>query len=90
MKLTIEPTKHFFMAGDVMVRMWTGEDDRGQPIVAMVAGVMVEGGRFAEGLIEIPPPDEAQQRAWAERIFGQTSIRGAGRQGRDGVPGSLD
>lgn len=26
MRLTLEPTKEFFMAGDVMVRLWQGTD----------------------------------------------------------------
>jgi hypothetical protein len=91
MKLTIEPTKHFFMvAGGAMVRMWTGQDDNGQPIVALLSGVIVEGGQFAEGLVEIPPPGVAEQRAWADHIMAQTSIGGASARRADGVPGALD
>jgi hypothetical protein len=44
MKLTIEPTEDFFVADDVMVRMWTGTDDNGTPVVALVAAVAVNDG----------------------------------------------
>ena len=43
MKLTIEPTKAFFMAGDVMVRMWQGTDSESQPVVALVSAVVFPG-----------------------------------------------
>jgi hypothetical protein len=67
-KLIIEPTEQFFMAGDVMVRAWTGTDQDGSPVTALVAGVyMVETS--ALGLREIPPPSPEDQRRWAEKIM---------------------
>lgn len=73
MKLTIESTENFFMLEDVMVRAWVATED---DIILLVAAVAVpshpgESPLATLGnLIEIPPPDEATQRAWAERIMG--------------------
>jgi hypothetical protein len=71
MKLTISPTPHFFMSGDVMVRMWTGTDQNGCHVVALVTAVAFDGQAeaLAEGLISIPPPDEAAARKWAEEVM---------------------
>lgn len=79
MKLTIEPTPHFFMAGDVMVRMWTGVADDGSPVVVLVTAVAFSGQAeaAAEGLVSIPPPDADAAMRWAETIMER-------RQGDDG------
>lgn len=76
MKVTIEPTEEFFMAGDVMVRMWHGTTADGEPVVAFVAGVMLmsDASAVAEslGLVSIPPPDEDAARRWAEKVASGT------------------
>jgi hypothetical protein len=71
MKITIEPTEHFFMAGDVMVRMWQGVDDAGQELIALVSCVAFAGqaAAVAEGLVPIPPPDDEAARMWATSIL---------------------
>lgn len=73
MKLTIEPTEQFFMCGDVMVRLWQGVDDTGQPLVALVTAVVFTGQvpEAVAGLVSIPPPDADAARRWAEQIIGQ-------------------
>jgi hypothetical protein len=80
-KLTIEPTQEFFMAGDVMVRMWAGHTDDGSPVIALVTAVMfeVDAKATAEGLglVSIPPPDENAAVRWAETVMQR-------RQGDDG------
>jgi hypothetical protein len=71
MQITISPTPEFFMAGDVMVRMWTGTDQNGNHLVALVTAVGFSGQAedIAEGLVSIPPPDEAEARRWAEEVM---------------------
>lgn len=70
MKLTLEPTGEFFMAGDIMVRMWSGTDADGSPVIAMVAGVTFIGlGATVEGLVSIPPPDGEAARSWAAEVL---------------------
>lgn len=69
MKLSIEPTEHFFMAGNVMVRLWQGTDDTARPVVAFVAMVRFDGDLSVTGLTPIPPPDADAQRRWAECIL---------------------
>lgn len=73
MKLIIEPTEHFFMAGDVMVRMWQGQTDDGEPVIALITAVAFTGqaGAVAEGLVSIPPPTPEDARRWAEKIMTQ-------------------
>lgn len=56
MKMTIEPTELFFMAGDVMVRAWEGEAEDGSTVIALVAAVAVAGAAFEHELTPIPPP----------------------------------
>ena len=78
MKLTIEPTEDFFVADDVMVRMWTGTDDNGTPVVALVAAVAVNDGSprapmFDGQLTPIPPPTPEDARRWAEKIMADKS-----------------
>ena len=70
MRLTIEPTEHFFMAGDAMVRMWQGTADDGSEAVAMVTAVAFSGQAeaLAEGLVSIPPPDAKAAQRWAQNI----------------------
>lgn len=67
MKLTIEPTKEFFMCGEVMVRMWQGTTETGKHIVALVAGVSGgdRGFELARTLVSIPPPAADEARSWA-------------------------
>lgn len=60
--LTIRPTEHFFMLGEVMVRAWV-TDDRTLVFVAAVAGAA------GATLIEIPPPDAEAQQRWAAKIM---------------------
>jgi len=71
MRLSIEPTPQFFMAGDVMVRLWQGTADDGSAVVALVTmvGFAGEADRLAAGLVSIPPPTEVEARAWAETIL---------------------
>ena len=71
MKLTITPTEHFFMADDVMVRMWQGTDDANNPVIALVTAVAFSGQAeaAAEGLVSIPPPDAEAARRWAAKIM---------------------
>lgn len=73
MKLTIEPTPEFFMAGDVMVRMWAGTDQDGAPVIALIAAVGLSDGSprppLYPGLVPIPPPDAEDARRWAEGIM---------------------
>jgi hypothetical protein len=71
MKLTITPTEHFFMADEVMVRMWQGTDDAGNPVIALVTAVAFGGQSeaVAEGLVSIPPPDAEAARRWAAKIM---------------------
>jgi hypothetical protein len=81
-RLTIEPTGHFFMLGEVMVRAWTADDGT----VALVAAVAVPQGDGVSplaslgSLVEIPPPDEIAQLAWAERIIEGRESTNAARE----------
>jgi hypothetical protein len=74
MQMTLEPTEEFFMAGDVMVRLWTGTSSDGIPVIALVSGVAVAGHSLplGEKLIPIPPPDHDAQVQWAESILART------------------
>jgi hypothetical protein len=71
LKLTIEPTEHFFAAGDVMVRMWQGTAEDGTEAVVMVTAVAfsAQAEAIAEGLVSIPPPDAEAARRWAQAIL---------------------
>ena len=70
MKITIEPTEQFFMAGDVMVRAWRGVSDSGERVIALVSAVQIENGpEDIPGLISIPPPEPEDARAWAEEVM---------------------
>jgi hypothetical protein len=73
--LTLKPTQEFFMAGDVMVRMWQGKSDRGENVVALITAVAFAGKTdlptFTEDLVSIPAPDAEDARRWAEKIMGQ-------------------
>jgi hypothetical protein len=73
MKITIEPTEHFFMAGDVMVRMWQGTDESGGQVIALVTAVAFAGQAHdlveTECLVSIPPPTPEEARRWAEKIM---------------------
>jgi hypothetical protein len=79
-KITVEPTEEFFMAGvvrmhafrrDVMCRMWQGsvEHDDGSTgaCVALISMLTFPGQAedSAEGLVSIPPPTEEAARRWA-------------------------
>lgn len=78
MQLTIKPTEHFFMAGDVMVRMWRGTarhpDGAEEPCIALVAVVALTGDAqtIAAGLVSIPPPDGEQARDWARDVLSRS------------------
>jgi hypothetical protein len=71
MRLTIEPTCQFFMAGDVMVRLWKGHTETGATVLALVTAVATaaEQDDFTGQLTPIPPPTEADARRWAESIL---------------------
>ena len=70
-RLTIDPTERFFMAGDVMVRMWQGTDQHGAPVVLLVTAVAFTGDAeaFAEGLVSIPPPTPQDAEHWARTVL---------------------
>lgn len=71
MKLTIEPSERFFMAGDVMVRAWTGHNEQGEDVVVLVSLVMFPG-QFEfnpEGLVSIPPPTAEDAKRWAKHVL---------------------
>jgi hypothetical protein len=69
MRLTLEPTEEFFMAGEVMVRAWKGTDDKGKPVVAFIAAVSMTSDVGAVGLVSIPPPDKVAALAWANEVL---------------------
>jgi hypothetical protein len=71
MQLTLQPTKEFFMAGDVMVRMWQGKDQDGNECIALISCVAFAGQAeaVAEGLVSIPEPDAEEQARWARTIL---------------------
>ena len=70
MKLTIEPTPHFFMLDQVMVRMWQGTTESGAEIVALVTAVAskTDAPELASQLVSIPPPDAEAASRWAAEI----------------------
>jgi hypothetical protein len=72
-KILIEPTGHFFMAGDVMVRLWQGETAEGEPVIALLTAVVFTGEVRSVteglGLVSIPPPTEDEARLWAAKIL---------------------
>ena len=71
MRLTIEPTPHFFMLDGVMVRMWQGTNESGAEIVALVTAVAGRGEvpELAAQLVSIPPPDGEMAQAWAAEVM---------------------
>jgi len=75
MKLILEPTEHFFMADEVMVRMWQGTavhaDKSEEPAIALITAVAFTGQAAAavEGLVSIPPPTPEDARRWAEKVM---------------------
>lgn len=71
MKLCLEPTEEFFMAGDVMIRLWQGVNANGAPVVALIAGVALIGQAeaIAETLTSIPPPTPEEALQWARTII---------------------
>jgi hypothetical protein len=77
MELRIEATEHFFMAGEVMVRLWRGKADDGAPVVALVAAVCFTDDveATAEGLVSIPPPTPRDAQDWAEAILVSAGFR---------------
>jgi hypothetical protein len=63
MKITIEPTAEFFRTDEGWpVRAWRGFTEGGEPVVAFVAAVTPStdagNAELAEGLSEIPGPDQ--------------------------------
>jgi hypothetical protein len=75
MKLRIEPTTEFFMAGDVMVRAWKGTTEDGAEVLALVTAVCFAGQveAVADGLVSIPAPDDDAARRWAEHILDRST-----------------
>lgn len=78
MKLTLEPTEQFFVAGDVMVRMWQGKTDTGADVVALVTAVVFAGQAevAAEGLVPIPPPTPDDALRWADEVRRRAGLPG--------------
>ena len=69
MKITIEPTEHFFMADDVVIRAWKGQSADGLDVTAFVCAVQVEGGPdHNDGLVSIPPPNPEDAQRWAQEV----------------------
>lgn len=70
-QLTLTPTEHFLMAGDVMVRMWKGADQNGEDVIALICAVAFAGQAeaVAEGLVSIPPPDAEAAQRWARKVI---------------------
>ncbi len=85
MQLILSPTPEFFMAGDVMVRLWQGTDDAGNECIALITAVAFSGQAeaAAEGLVSIPPPDAEAARRWAEFIMAQTQTNDTRRDEPD-------
>lgn len=81
MKLTIEPTEQFFMAGDVTVRAWRGSDADGREVIALVAAVSFSGALEVPGLVSIPPPDFNAARGWAADILSRVTPTEGERHG---------
>lgn len=71
MKLTIEPTEHFFEQDGAVLRVWTGADEHGAPVSALVSGVRAEHDDACWGseLISIPPPSTEDACRWAQKIL---------------------
>jgi hypothetical protein len=71
MKLTLEPTEQFFMAGGVMMRLWQGANEQGEPVVAFIAMVAVTEGQdhVPDGLVSIPAPTGEDARRWAAEVL---------------------
>lgn len=70
MRLTIEPTEAFFMAGDVMVRAWQGTLDDGRPVTALVSALVFDGDTAPPaGLVSIPPPRREDALQWALAVL---------------------
>jgi hypothetical protein len=71
MKLTLTPTEQFFMADEVMVRMWQGTDGNGQPVVALITAIAFTGQSavLADDLVSIPPPTSEDAQRWAHHIL---------------------
>jgi hypothetical protein len=71
MKLTIEPTKEFFLAGDVMVRLWRGTDADGQTVMALLSAVIIcePNAPPPAGLVSIPPPTPEGAARWAQAVL---------------------
>lgn len=79
MRLLVEPSESFFMAGDVMVRLWTGtvlhDDGRSEEAVALISAVGFGGQAEAlsEGLVSIPPPDAEAAQRWAQTVLAKAN-----------------
>jgi hypothetical protein len=71
-KITLSPTEEFFRTNDeILVRAWTGTNEAGEHVDALVAAVRSSGFEMP-GLVPIPPPNptwspavqEAMDRLW--------------------------
>jgi hypothetical protein len=71
MKLTLEQTEQFFMAGDVMCRAWTGTDAGGNACVALISLVQFigDGQLDPAGLVSIPAPTRESAEQWAHTVL---------------------
>lgn len=80
MKLVLTPTDKFFMAGDVMVRMWQGFAQRDnaadEPAIALITAVAFTGQAevVAEELVSIPPPTPEDAQRWAQHVLGSRKV----------------
>lgn len=79
MKITVEPTEAFFMAGDVMVRAWQGVDEVGNPVIALITAVRLDEASGDPGLVSIPAPDGEDARRWAAEVLSRRYDTDAGQ-----------
>jgi len=64
MKLTLEPTDRILELEGRQVRVWKGKSDRGVPVYALIARVLVhqddDSSAFDRALLEVPPSLDVQ------------------------------
>jgi hypothetical protein len=71
-RLTLEPTEEFYTTEDgMMLRAWTGVNDRNEGVVAFIAVVATRehADHAPDGLLSIPPPTAAAARRWAAEVL---------------------
>ena len=75
MKLTIEPTDDFFLVNGVPCRAWSGVDDTGVPVIAMVQMVSPQtqdegvAERFAHELQNLSDPNVIPGFQWIDEVL---------------------